>query len=50
MAEVRAHNARTGVMLDEKLAVFTGKRLAQHHGDEAVANRTGSPRPGLQLG
>ena len=50
MAEVMAHNARTGVMLDEKLPVFTVKRMAQHHGDEAVANRTGSPRPGLHLG
>ena len=31
MAELRAHNARTGVMVDEKLAVLTSKRLAQHH-------------------
>ena len=31
MAELRAHNAQTGVMVDEQLAVLTGKRLAQHH-------------------
>ena len=31
MAELRAHNARTGVMVDERLAVLTGKLLAQHH-------------------
>ena len=31
MAELRAHNSRTGVMVDEQLAVLTGKRLAQHH-------------------
>ena len=31
MAELRTHNARTGVMVDEKLAALTGKRLAQYH-------------------
>ena len=31
MAELRAHNARTRVMVDEKMAVFTGKLLAQYH-------------------
>ena len=31
MTELRADNARTGVMVDEKLAEFTGKRLAQYH-------------------
>ena len=31
MAELRAHNSRTGVMVDEKLATLTGKRLAQYH-------------------
>ena len=31
MAELRAHNARTGVMVDEQMAVLTGKLLVQHH-------------------
>ena len=31
MAELRAHNSRSGVMVDEQLAALTGKRLAQHH-------------------
>ena len=31
MTELCAHNARTGVMVDEKMAVLTGKRLAQYH-------------------
>ena len=31
MAELRTHNGRTGVMVDEKPAVLTGKRLARHH-------------------
>ena len=29
MAELRAHNVGTGVMVDEKLAVFTGRRLTR---------------------
>ena len=37
MAELRTHNARTGVMVDEKLAVLTGKRLAQHHRGDSGA-------------
>ena len=38
MAELRAHNVGTGVMVDEREAALTGRRLAQHHlesGDEA---------------
>ena len=31
MSELREHNARTGVMVDEGLAALTGRRLAQHH-------------------
>ena len=31
MAELRADNVATGVMLDERLAILTGRRLAQHH-------------------
>ena len=31
MAELRTHNGQTGVMVDEQLAVLTGKRLAQYH-------------------
>ena len=34
MAELRAHNAATGVMVDETLAVSTGKRLAGYHRGE----------------
>ena len=30
-ADLRAHNSRSGVMVDEQLAALTGKRLAQHH-------------------
>ena len=37
MAELRAHNVRTGVMVDEQLAVLTGKRLAQYHRDNSGA-------------
>ena len=38
MAELRAHNVGTGVMVDEREAMLTGRRLAQYHlesGDEA---------------
>ena len=31
MPELREHNVRTGVMVDEQLAVLTGRRLAQYH-------------------
>ena len=31
MAELRADNAATGVMVDERVAELTGKRLAQYH-------------------
>ena len=31
MTELRVQNARPGVMVDEQLAVLTGKRLAQRH-------------------
>ena len=31
MAELRAHNAATGMMVDVQLAVLTGKRLARYH-------------------
>ena len=31
MAELRAHNAGTGVMVDEREATLTGRRLAQYH-------------------
>ena len=34
MAELRAHNVATGVMVDEGLAVLTGKRLAGYHRGE----------------
>ena len=34
MAELRAHNVATGVMLDEGLATLTGKRLARYHRGE----------------
>ena len=33
MEELRAHNVRTGVMVDQQLAVLTAKRLAQYHRD-----------------
>ena len=35
MAELRSHNAETGVMVDKHLAVLTGKLLAKHHRDQA---------------
>ena len=31
MAELRAHNVGTGVMVDEREATLTGRRLAQYH-------------------
>ena len=31
MAELRAHNVAEGMMVDERLAEFTGRRLAQYH-------------------
>ena len=31
MTELRAHNAETGVMVDEREADLTGRRLARHH-------------------
>ena len=31
MTELRAHNAATGVMVDEREADLTGRRLARHH-------------------
>ena len=34
MAELRADNLATGVMVDEKQAVLTGKRLAGYHRGE----------------
>ena len=38
MAELRAHNVAEGMMVDERLAVLTGRRLAQYH-------REGNGRP-----
>ena len=37
MAELRAHNVGTGVMVDEQKAVLTGKRLAQYHRGDSGA-------------
>jgi len=37
MAELRADNLATGVMVDEGLAVLTGKRLARYHCGEFQA-------------
>ena len=31
MAELRTHNVGTGVMVDEREADLTGRRLAQYH-------------------
>ena len=31
MAELGAHNVAEGMMVDERLAVLTGRRLAQYH-------------------
>lgn len=51
MPELREHNLRSGVMVDEQLAVLTGRRLAQYHRQMAStptgggsAPRTGGPR------
>ena len=33
MAELRADNIGTGMMVDEQQAVLTGRRLAQYHRD-----------------
>ena len=37
MAELRADNVATGVMVDERVAVLTGKRLARYHRGEFQA-------------
>ena len=37
MAELRAHNVETGVMVDEREAVLTSRRLAQYHLDSGNA-------------
>ena len=34
MAELRADNVATGLMVDEKLAALTGKRLDYYHQGE----------------
>ena len=34
MAELRADNVTTGVMVDERQAMLTGKRLARYHRGE----------------
>ena len=39
MAELRAHNAGTGVVVDEREATLTGRRLAQYHREAGA--RTG---------
>ena len=31
MAELRVHNVAEGMMVDERLAALTGRRLAQYH-------------------
>ena len=36
MLELREHNVRTGVMVDERLAALTGRRLAQYHRENGV--------------
>ena len=46
MAELRADNARTGVMVDDKLAVITGKRLAKHHRGGWVLTKCTTPNTG----
>ena len=38
MAELRAHNAGTGVMVDEREATLTGRRLAQYHREVDARN------------
>ena len=37
MAELRADNVVTGVMVDERQAELTGRRLAQYHRGELQA-------------
>ena len=37
MAELRADNVATGVMVDEAQAILTGKRLARYHREELEA-------------
>ena len=37
MAELRAHNVGTGVMVDEREAALTGRRLAQYHQESGNA-------------
>lgn len=36
MGELREHNARTGVMVDVRLAVLTSRRLAQYHREKSA--------------
>lgn len=45
MAELREHNVRTGVMVDEQLAALTGRRLAQYHRETASVPTGGGPAP-----
>ena len=45
MTELREHNVETGVMVDEKLAVLTGRRLAQYHREVASAPIVGGRAP-----
>ena len=37
MAELRAHNVGTGVVVDEREATLTGRRLAQYHQENGDA-------------
>ena len=39
MRELRSHNAATGVMVDEREAMLTGRRLAQYHLESGNAAR-----------
>lgn len=43
MGELREHNTRSGVMVDERLAVLTGRLLAQYHRKAASAPTGGGP-------
>ena len=45
MIELREHNIRSGVMVDEQLAALTGRRLAQYHREVASAPTGGGPAP-----
>ena len=45
MIELREHNVRTGVMVDEQLAALTGRRLAQYHREVASTPTGGGPAP-----